>query len=259
MLQQYLPLISKFQISKNELGSPPLLTLLQNLRPRQWFSAHLHVYFKAKWLSVAQSSSSGKRISSSPHAKQPSKRLKIVEDPTESNTNPDEIAIEDDVDDRPAEGANESKDRQKHDSNPEEIAIEDEEGDENGIEQVDDISSAPQPSDEEVTYFTALDKSLPNRKFLEASICTKFCSPNFNISIPVYQYRDRRQKRQSQAFFYIRSLLVSYHARLPPLHVYTRLADTAIRGGSQARDRCAAAVGKGVFEQCGSGECAAIR
>ncbi|TIB63684.1 hypothetical protein E3P77_03456 [Wallemia ichthyophaga] len=158
----------KDEISKNELGSPPLLTLLQNLRPRQWFSAHLHVYFKAKWLSVSQSSSSGKRISSSPHAKQPSKRLKIVEDPTESNTNPDEIAIEDDVDDRPAEGANESKDRQKHDSNPEEIAIEDEEGDENGIEQVDDISSAPQPSDEEVTYFTALDKSLPNRKFLEA-------------------------------------------------------------------------------------------
>jgi lariat debranching enzyme len=37
-------------ISKGELGSPPLTELLKKLRPKRWFSAHLHVKFEAKFL-----------------------------------------------------------------------------------------------------------------------------------------------------------------------------------------------------------------
>lgn len=169
------------QISRNELGSPPLLTLLEKLRPRQWFSAHLHVYFKAKWLSVTESSSN-KRISSS-HINQPIKRLKVVDDSTDTHNNLDEIAIEDEDDDRPAEGQVIENDH-KPNSNPEEIAIEDEEedGGEDGLKKagVADDASIPHTSDDDATHFTALDKSLPNRKFLEVGVihCIINCFTN---------------------------------------------------------------------------------
>ncbi|TIB69233.1 hypothetical protein E3Q23_04336 [Wallemia mellicola] len=153
------------EISRNELGSPPLLTLLEKLKPRQWFSAHLHVYFKAKWISVT---STNKRVPSSLQS-QPSKRIKVVDsiDPADSTANdtsnvgnPDEIAIEDD--DRPDDAVAENKD-----GNPEEIVIEDEidEGDVNVEAQSNDKRDII--NDQETTYFTALDKSLPKRKFLE--------------------------------------------------------------------------------------------
>jgi len=35
------------EVEQGTLGSPPLLELLRALRPRWWFSAHLHVRFEA--------------------------------------------------------------------------------------------------------------------------------------------------------------------------------------------------------------------
>lgn len=138
------------KIAKNELGSPPLLTLLEALKPRQWFSAHLHVYFKAKWL--AATDNNNKRVPSSPRTDQPTKRLKVVD--VADDNDPNEISIEDE-DDRPV----------KQDNNPEEIAIEDEDSD----EIVDNVKGEIKAteSDDGVTHFTALDKSLPKRRFLE--------------------------------------------------------------------------------------------
>ena len=86
-----------------------------------------------------------------------------------NDSDPNEISIEDDEgdddnDDRPVEAAN-----GKQDSNPEEIAIEDEDEEDvtnNAKEEVSNSNLTP-ASDENITHFTALDKSLPNRKFLE--------------------------------------------------------------------------------------------
>lgn len=35
------------EISTNSMGSPPLMDLLRQLKPKYWFSAHLHVKFPA--------------------------------------------------------------------------------------------------------------------------------------------------------------------------------------------------------------------
>lgn len=64
-------------INKGELGSPPLIELLKKLRPKRWFSAHLHVKFEAKFLHGTGS------------------RAAVAE------ANPDEIAIDDEDFDDP--------------------------------------------------------------------------------------------------------------------------------------------------------------
>ena len=97
-------------INKGKLGSPPLTELLKKLRPKRWFAAHLHVKFEAKFLHDTGTGAV-------------------------SQTNPDEIAIDDgdfDVPDSPI-GASPTKD-----------------------------STAP-----EETLFLALDKCLPRRQYLE--------------------------------------------------------------------------------------------
>lgn len=113
--------------------------------------------------------STNKRVPSSLQS-QPSKRIKVVDsvdtadsianDASAVISNPDEITIEDD--DRPDDAVADNKG-----SNPEEIAIEDEadEGEANVEAPSNDQNDTIH--DQEATYFTALDKSLPKRKFLE--------------------------------------------------------------------------------------------
>ncbi|KAJ3275223.1 lariat debranching enzyme [Terramyces sp. JEL0728] len=46
----------KKEIDNNTLGSPPLLELMKKLRPKYWFSAHLHVKYKASFVHESQES-----------------------------------------------------------------------------------------------------------------------------------------------------------------------------------------------------------
>ncbi|KAF8299284.1 hypothetical protein DL93DRAFT_2091209 [Clavulina sp. PMI_390] len=62
-------------IEKGELGSPPMMQLLRKLRPKRWFSAHLHVKFEAT-VSHSASQADGSAL-------------------PVAGTNPDEIAIDD--------------------------------------------------------------------------------------------------------------------------------------------------------------------
>lgn len=62
----------KSDIEKGELGSPPLTELLKKLKPKRWFSAHLHVKFEATYSHTGAQS-----------------------DGAVNEANPDEIAIDD--------------------------------------------------------------------------------------------------------------------------------------------------------------------
>ncbi|KZV70064.1 Metallophos-domain-containing protein [Peniophora sp. CONT] len=134
---------------KGELGSPPLMEVLHNLKPQWWFSAHLHVRFEAEVL----------------HG--PALPPQSVPSPAPV-ANPDEIAIDDlDIEESdeppkaddsattvPANNANMAAPL-----NPDEIALDDEE---------EDVASPPAPPPPPSrTRFLALDKCLPKREFLE--------------------------------------------------------------------------------------------
>lgn len=56
------------EISTTTLGSPPLQTLLYELRPRFWFSAHLHVRFAARVMHGQISSAPGQVHAPNPEA-----------------------------------------------------------------------------------------------------------------------------------------------------------------------------------------------
>src|ERR1700761_6138580 len=86
--------------AKGERGSPPLMNLLRNLKPAWWFSAHMHTRFEAE----------------------------VLHEPAPSSVpatapNPDEIIVDDDVDevDTPA-----ALERSMGNTNPDEIALDDE-------------------------------------------------------------------------------------------------------------------------------------
>jgi lariat debranching enzyme len=70
-------------IEKGELGSPPLLELMKTLRPKHWFSAHLHVKYEATYRHDELSSG-------------PSGPVEV---------NPDEIKIDEDFEDPLPESA----------------------------------------------------------------------------------------------------------------------------------------------------------
>ncbi|KAG6853167.1 hypothetical protein C0991_006417 [Blastosporella zonata] len=128
----------KTDISNGRLGSPPLMGLLKTLKPKWWFAAHMHTRFEA---TVPHGDIAGNTI----------------ETTVPSVANPDEIMIDDDeAIDQPTN--KDSNPASK--ANPDEINLSDEE-----LEVA--TSLQPPPVAPSVTNFLALDKCLPNRKFLE--------------------------------------------------------------------------------------------
>jgi lariat debranching enzyme len=130
-------------IDSGNLGSPPLMGLLQTLRPDWWFSAHLHVRFEA----IVKHGGS-------------------EQGPGEGNppvvlANPEEIVISDeDVDeDIATEAALMGDVWPTPAQNPDEITLVNEE------ELVEPVPRPVVPRSE--TKFIALDKCLPRRAFLE--------------------------------------------------------------------------------------------
>jgi len=131
-------------IDSGNLGSPPLMGLLQTLRPDWWFSAHLHVRFEAvvKHGSGEQGPSEG--------------------NPPVVLANPDEIVISDEdvnEDNITTEVALMNDVRPTTFQNPDEITLVDEK------ELVEPAPGSVVPQSE--TKFIALDKCLPRRAFLE--------------------------------------------------------------------------------------------
>jgi len=131
-------------IESGSLGSPPLMGLLNTLKPDWWFAAHLHARYEATVV----------------HGDQ---QIPPAEPP--QSQNPDEITIEDDdLEDTPS-----MKSAQHAIStpnappcaprNPNEILLDDEE---------EDVDAPPPPLlPPLMTRFLALDKCLPNREYLE--------------------------------------------------------------------------------------------
>jgi lariat debranching enzyme len=138
-------------IQTGKLGSPPLMGLLRTLRPNWWFSAHLHVRFQATVVHDGRPPGSSHQIAT-------------------PVPNPDEIMIDDDdiengesdhagalpPDNAPAAQSSAPS------RNSDEIVLSDEE---------EDVALPPPPPPPPCeTKFLALDKCLPRRQFLEASI-----------------------------------------------------------------------------------------
>ncbi|KAI0255194.1 lariat debranching enzyme, C-terminal domain-containing protein [Lactifluus subvellereus] len=124
-------------IQSKQLGSPPLMNLLRNLKPAWWFAAHLHTRFEAC-------------VRHDP-SEPPS-----LEQPPPVAPNPDEIAIPDEDDGFDALSGSTAPRVSAAPQNPDEITLDDE------IETV-----APPALPPRETRFLALDKCLPRRQFLE--------------------------------------------------------------------------------------------
>ena len=152
----------------NQLGSPPMMGLLRNLKPTWWFSAHLHTRFEA----CVRHDPPETTMSSSSSSPPPSRS-----GPPPRAGNPDEITI-DDIDEEVVKGVVEDNGVGASSGgvaiptvaasipppppqNPDEITLDDE------IEAVEPPPPLLPPPRE--TRFLALDKCLPRRQFLEAS------------------------------------------------------------------------------------------
>ncbi|KAF9225845.1 DBR1-domain-containing protein [Gyrodon lividus] len=131
-------------VNSGNLGSPPLMGLLQILRPNWWFSAHLHVRFEA-----IVRHGRGDQI--------PEENGRAV-----PPTNPDEISILDEDFDEASvrlEGPFPEEKSAVVPQNTEEITLDSEE---------EDVEPPPRPVvPPSETRFIALDKCLPRRDFLE--------------------------------------------------------------------------------------------
>ncbi|PSR70665.1 hypothetical protein PHLCEN_2v13470 [Hermanssonia centrifuga] len=174
----------KNDINSGKLGSPPLMGLLRTLKPKWWFSAHLHTRFEARVIHEMSEKAEGGRVDSNETGVTGGNDRQRTE---VECANPDEIII-DDLDGEITGGGKvpPSVDVQNTDtkitrsdettsefppaqsSNPDEIKLDDEE---------EDVVAPPPPPPKPLpiptisrlseTRFLALDKCLPRRQFLE--------------------------------------------------------------------------------------------
>ncbi|RSH81388.1 hypothetical protein EHS25_006920 [Saitozyma podzolica] len=114
------------EVETDTLGSPPLLGLLRHVQPEHWFAAHLHVKFAAVY---EHGSGSVLAVGERPVAQQGNVAPIAAAQSAEAagNTNPDEIAIDDEDDfDSIVAPAPTSAHNGESNANPDEIAIDDE-------------------------------------------------------------------------------------------------------------------------------------
>jgi lariat debranching enzyme len=108
-------------IDKKALGNPHMMNLMKTLRPHWWFSAHLHVRFRAEYDHTVQGvSDGGKRQAGSSQGRSIGTSGSNIVKRTEENTNSENTSTE-------------------------------------------------TPAVPSTTKFLALDKCLPQRKFLEVN------------------------------------------------------------------------------------------
>jgi lariat debranching enzyme len=172
-------------IDKKDLGNPHMMTLMKTLRPHWWFSAHMHVRFRAEYDHTSQDASDGGKTQSGPtQGRSPGPPR------TNTVTNPDEIVMEEEDwgDDQltsglptaPSMSARNKGETVMDDGNDQPAAttssttqMEEKIDSSNNIigpaaVPSNDVSSSPRPPS--VTKFLALDKCLPERKFLEVNL-----------------------------------------------------------------------------------------
>ncbi|KAJ7600763.1 DBR1-domain-containing protein [Mycena floridula] len=160
------------EVQQGSLGSPPLMGLLKTLKPKWWFSAHLHVRFEA---TVPHEETGPKKVKTIANpdeitiddedfAAEPvnPEEIAIVDEDEVSATNPDEIslALSDEEIAAPPISRN----------NPDEITLDDEEANV-VVAPVPKVAPSRKRKQNETsgseTRFLALDKCLPRRQFLE--------------------------------------------------------------------------------------------
>ena len=188
--------------------------LLRNLQPTWWFAAHLHTRFEAR---VRHDLPEPRQPSSGP--------------PPRAN-NPDEITIdEEEVEggfDDPSRGAATVPSASIAPQNPDEITLEDEIG----------MVEPPPPPPRE-TKFLALDKCLPRRQFLEASVVFPPCVADTNINNHPTggrhpRARRRRRERGTLSGAVLRPRMARDNARLPGVPL------AGAQAGEVPRPRCGA-------------------
>lgn len=147
-------------IRSGKLGSPPLMGLMQNLKPSWWFAAHMHVRFEATVNHTPEIPLPGPSRSQQAHTASASAAAAAA--PVKPIENPDEIVIDDDdLDvDAPSTSAEATPAQQEEpastSANQDEILLDEEEAEVEAS-----LAAPPEPT---ITRFLALDKCILNRQ-----------------------------------------------------------------------------------------------